>query len=515
MKNQLNFIKEQKNNYKISEKNLRKKLNLKEKEINDLRTILNTNISIKSQISSINHDIKDEDNSKEIKEIIPYNDSININKNFYRPKSLTLIERKLSSYNSFINRRNLLQKNITNKSYNSKNLSKHKIKNINKQKNEYKFKTISNIFSGSNSKKTGENKSIKIINNFIKPYCFSNYNSINSIRSKRLNKSDSRSLISRKVITKSKINLPEESIISKILINNNKTDNNSNKDKKENEITNINKNKIMINYNTNIINTNVSIEKLTIRQKMREIRKALDEKISEITRNKKDSVKRTISAIYRKRNKSPFFNEKIKTKRESSLRYHEKKIKSNKLDIKSRKNFNFNRYSNIFNQNFQNFTIQHRNININRKKKIKIKIKNKNNSMFNLKNDTNKHKDKILVIHAYTGKKLGGKIHLYKDKEIKFKKNSSVINLNNKNQTSLKNTNFDNNSRTILNNIHNSLLTYRNNNNFGKINSFKERINKNDIKTKKNFNINNSNNKTSSSLRKYIFNKYISNSKAA
>ena len=99
-------MKEQKNNYKISEKNLKKKLNLKEKEINDLRTILNTNASIKSQISSINHEVKDDDNSKEIKEIKPYNDMLNANNKYYRPKSLSLIERKLSSYNNSINRRN-------------------------------------------------------------------------------------------------------------------------------------------------------------------------------------------------------------------------------------------------------------------------------------------------------------------------------------------------------------------------------------------------------------------------
>ena len=63
------MTKKQKKNYKNAENNLRKKLNLKEKEVNDLRVLLNTNISIKSQISSIIHDGKDEENSKEIREI--------------------------------------------------------------------------------------------------------------------------------------------------------------------------------------------------------------------------------------------------------------------------------------------------------------------------------------------------------------------------------------------------------------------------------------------------------------
>ena len=465
MENQLSFIKEQKNNYKISEKNLRKKLNLKEKEINDLKTILNTNISIKSQISSINHDIKDEDNPKEIKEIIPYNDSLNINKHFYRPKSLTLIERKSSSYNSRI-RRNLLKKNITNKSYNSKNISKKKIKNINKPKNDYKYKTISNIFSGNNSKKIKENNSIKIINNYIKPFFFCNYNSINSIKGKKLDKSESRSLISRKARTKSKIKIPEEP----------KSVNKSNKANKDNEKTLINNNKILINYNTNIINTNVSIDKIAIRQKIKEIRKSIDEKMGEITRNKKYNIRRTISAIYGKRNKFPFFNEKIKTKREFLLRCNEKKINRNKLDNK-------------------------------------LKFKNKNNSMFNIKNENSKNKDKKFVIQSNTGKKTGGNIQLYKDKEIKSKKNTSFKNLNNKFQISKKNLNIEN-SRTIINNLHKSRLSFKKNNNFGKINISKDRINKNDIKTKKNCYIYNRNNKkTTSSLRKYIFNKYISNSK--
>ena len=370
-----------------------------------------------------------------------------------------------------------MQKNISNKSYNSKNVSKHKIKNKNKPKNDYKYKTISNIFSGNNTKKIKDNNSIKIINNYIKPYVFYNYNSINSIRSKRLDKSDSRSLISRKVITKSKVKPPDESISSKIFINNNKSDNISNKDKKENENYLMNNNKIMINYNTNIINTNVSFDKITLRQKMEEIRKSIEEKISEITRNKKYNIRRTISAIYGKKNKSPFYNEKIKTKRESLLRYNERKINRNKLDIK-------------------------------------LKFKNKNSSMLNIKNEINKNKDKMFLIQSHTGKKPGGNIQLYKykDKDIKSKKYSSIINLNNKIQISKKNLNLENSSRTIINNLHKSRLSYRKNSNFGKINAFKDRINKNDIKIK---NINNrNNNKSTSSLRKYIFNKYISNSKA-
>ena len=509
------MTKKQKKNYKNSENNLRKKLNIKEKEVNDLRVLLNTNISIKSQISSIIHDGKDEENSKEIKEIRPYNDSINANKNYYRTKSLSLIERKLSSFSSSINRRNLLYNNNSNKSYNGKNISRHRIKNSSKNKKENKYKTIANIFRGNNTKKLKEDNSIKVIKNFIKPYFYSNYNSVSSFRGNKLDKSESRSIISRKTISKSKINLPEESNNSKnILINENKYENNSNKNKKENEL-NSNKNKIMINYNTNIINANVSIDKLTIKQKMREIRKAIDEKINEITRNKKHNIRKTISAIFGKRNISPFFNEKIKKQKGPAYRYNEQKLKSNKLLIKSRKNFQISGYnnSNYFRQKLQNCTIQHKN-----------KIKFKNNSMFNInniniKNETNKNNDKIMVIQAYTGKKHGGSMNIYKnnDKTAKIKNNSSAAHFNNKINMWGKSHNIENDNKTIINNHHFTGLTYRKNSNFENILPVNEKSNKNDKKLKRkksDIHTINNNHKNNNSLRKYFFNKCISNSNA-
>ena len=521
MKIQLSFVKEQKNSYKISEKNLREKLDLKEKEINDLRTILNTNISIKSQLSSINHDWKDEENSKEIKEILPYNDALYVNKKSNRFKSLSLIEKKLSYYNSSANVRNSLQNN-SNKSYNSKNISKHKIKkikNVNNPKNTNKYKTVANLFSGSNTKRRKEDSSIKIINNLIKPYIYSNYNSnsLNSFRGKRLDKSDSRSLISRRVISKSKINAHEESNNSKyFLINFNNI--NSYNNKKEKESIHSNKDKIMINYNTNIINTNVSIDKLTIKQKMRDYGKDIDDKITDITRNKKHSFKRTISEIYDKRSKSPFLNEKlkIKTKRKPSLRYKEKYYNLNKLIIKSRKKFKINNEnSNFFRQKLQILTIQHKNINSKKNKKVKIKFNNKNNSLINIKNGVNKNNKKF-KIQGYIGKKFNGNGQLLKknNKRMKIAKNISVINLSNNIQMKIgKSKNLDNNYKTIINNSHN--MTYRKSTNYDKITIFNERSNKYESKIKKkNIDINciknNNINKSNSSLRKYIFNKCIS-----
>ena len=508
------MTKKQKKNYKNAENNLRKKLNLKEKEVNDLRVLLNTNISIKSQISSIIHDGKDEENSKEIREIKTYNDSINANKNYHRIKSLSLIERKVSSY-SCINKRNSLYNNKSNKSYNCKNISRHGIKNTSKSKKDNKYRTIANIFfRGNNTKKLKEENSIKVMKNYIKPFFYSNYNSASSFRGNKLDKSESRSIISRKTISKSKINLPEESNNSKnILINENKCENNSNKHKKENEL-NSNKNKIMINYNTNIINANVSIDKLTIKQKIREIRKAIDEKINELTRNKRHSIRKTISAIYGKKSKSPFFTEKIKKQKVPAYRYNEQRLQSNKLLIKSRKKFQTSGYnnSNYFRQRLQNCTIQHKN-----------KIKFKNNSMLNInniniKNETNKNKDKIMVIQEDSGKKSGGTMNICKnnDKTTKIKNYSSVAHFNNKINISGKSQNIENDYKTIINNHHFIGLSYRKNNNFENILPVNEKSNKNDNKLKKkkcDIHTNN-NHKSNNSLRKYFFNKCISSSNA-
>ena len=257
MKNQLNLLKEQKNNHKKHEKTLIKKLDIKEKEVNELKTIFNTNVSLKSQISSIYQDIKDDEYSKEI---LPYNEKINLHKRNSIPKSLSLFEKKLTSHSSSnIHNRNIFQI----KSNGSRNLSKNN--NINKKKIEYKYKTVANVFTGSSSKLKND-KSVKVNYNINKPSFYYNYNSVNSLRGWRLEKSDSRTILSRIAKSKSKIYLPEESINSKnVLINTNKINKNeiniivSNRNKKINESGQKSKakNKILINYNTNIINTNV------------------------------------------------------------------------------------------------------------------------------------------------------------------------------------------------------------------------------------------------------------------
>ena len=515
LKSQLHYINEQKEYYKNNEKNLKNKINSKEKEVNELKSILNTNISIKSQITSLLYDGKDEETSKEIRE---YEDNRNtLNRKQLRPKSLSKIEKKISSFKNSISRRNMLPNN-SNKSYNSNNNSSKFIninsKNMNKQKMDYKYKTIANMFVGNSVKRKKNTSTIRINKNMIKPSYHSNYHCIHSLREKKLDKSDSRSSYLRKGNSKSKINIGDELNNSK-----NKSHLNSNLNKNESDNLTNNKNKILINYNTNIINTNVSIEKLTVKQKMKDIRKAIDEKISEITRNKKTNLRRNISAIFEKSKNIPIFNEKFKTKREPTFRYNRltnNKINSDKLEAKTNKNYNQNKYnSKMIKQQLQNFTIQHKNKN-KKMQKYKAKLKSKSNSMFNIRNsneETDKNTKKAFSIQAYSYKKKDEKVQLFKNNDykiIKIRKGNSIVNLNNK-IIFEKNANIESSIKTNIN--HKTILSNKKNKNFKKISLFHEKLLKNNSKSKSKIaDSNNHSNKMNSSLVRFMFNKCISNS---
>ena len=517
---------------------MKQKLDIKEKEINELKTILNTNASMKSQISSIYQDQKEDENSKEKeKEICSYTDNNNnyffnnlkIKKKKHKSKSLSLIERKLSHYSS-INRRNLLRMNYINRSINSKNNSrrinsskKNKNKNIKginnskmgdliNPKSEYKYKTIANIYnSGSTTKHTKNDNSIKIKQK-IKKSSYYNYNSINSLRLKKLDKSISRSMPSKRGI--------EESFYKNYFLNINRSDISLNKNKQLNK-NNMVKNKILINYNTNIINTNISIDKSSIHKKMKDFRNSLEEKLTDVTRNKnkKNSIKRTISAFYDKRDKSSFFIEKLKTRRESSFRHNNfyNIDKNNSLKIKKNKyNFgngffnNNNEYnSNFFRKKFPQLTIPHKNKNGKKSRKMKIKLKD--NSMFNIKKDISREfsKNKLFKIQAYTGKN-----PKEENKNNKIIKNVSMININ-KNIISIKkHPNYETNvNRTLKSNPYNVGLTYRKHKNLEKMSFlYDKNLSKNENKIKINkLNINSSTNRINPSLKKFIFSKCISN----
>ena len=533
------MLKNQKNNQKIQEKNLKQNLALKEKEINELKNILNTNISIKSQASSIYKEQKDEENSKEndkeqVREICSYIDNnnnynLNIKKKKHKKKSLSLIERKLSSCN-IINRRNLLKVNHLNKSFNSKNNSKRintskKIKNmnynfiiINNSKignnlnaySENKFKTINNACnSGSSTKRTKNDNSIKVENK-IKKSNYYNYNSINSVRMKKLDKSISRSMPSKRGI--------EESFTKNYCFNINRSDINSNKIKKIMKDNNVIKNRILINYNTNIINTNISMDKSNINKKIKEFGNSLEEKINEITRNKnkRNGIKRTISAFYDKMDKYSIFLEKFKTRRENSFRHNNfyKIDKNNNSKIKKKQNsygkrlHNNNGYdSNYFRKQFPQVSLQNKIKKAKKGKKMKIKLKD--NSKFNIKNDISKDYSKNkFFIQAYTGKNPN------EDKNNnKIIKNFSTLNIDKKIIAIKKNPNFETNfNRTIKTNLNNAGLTYRKYKHFNKLSVVYNNKNENKIKTNK-LNINSSNNRINPSLRNFIFSKCIPNSK--
>ena len=374
---------------------------------------------------------------------------------------------------------------------------------------ENKYKTINNIYNSGNSTKRTKNENSVKIENRIKKSNYYNYNAINSLRMKRLDKSVSRSMPSKRGI--------EESFTKNYFYNINRSDICSNKNKKFMKYNNVIKNKILINYNTNIINTNISMDK-SITKKIKELGNSLEEKISDITRNKnkKNGIKRTISAFYDKADKYSIFLEKVKTRREKSFRHNNfsKIDKNNNSKIKKNKNSYGKRFhnnnaldSNLFRKQFPQVAVQHKIKNGKKGKKMKIKLKD--NSMFNIKNDISKDYSKNkFFIQAYTGKNPN------EDKNNnKIIKNFSTLNIDKKIIAIKKNPNFETNfNRTIKTNLNNAGLTYRKYKHFNKLSVVYNNKNENKIKANK-LNINSSNNKINPSLRNFIFSKCVPNSK--
>ena len=350
---------------------------------------------------------------------------------------------------------------------------------------ENKYKTINNIYNSGNSTKRTKNENSVKIENRIKKSNYYNYNAINSLRMKRLDKSVSRSMPSKRGI--------EESFTKNYFCNINRSDISSNKNKKFMKYNNVIKNKILINYNTNIINTNISMDK-SITKKIKELGNSLEEKISDITRNKnkKNGIKRTISAFYDKADKYSIFLEKVKTRREKSFRHNNfsKIDKNNNSKIKKNKNSYGKRFqnnnaldSNLFRKQFPQVAVQHKIKNGKKGKKMKIKLKD--NSMFNIKNDISRDysKNKFLLIQAYTGKN-----QKEEKNNNKIIKNFSSLNINKNIIAIKKNPNYETNfNRSIKNNPYNVGLTYRKYKHFNKISVlYDKNVSKNENKTKTN-----------------------------
>ena len=377
---------------------------------------------------------------------------------------------------------------------------------------ENKYKTINNIYNSGNSTKRTKNENSVKIENRIKKSNYYNYNAINSLRMKRLDKSVSRSMPSKRGI--------EESFTKNYFCNINRSDISSNKNKKFMKYNNVIKNKILINYNTNIINTNISMDK-SITKKIKELGNSLEEKISDITRNKnkKNGIKRTISAFYDKADKYSIFLEKVKTRREKSFRHNNfsKIDKNNNSKIKKNKNSYGKRFhnnnalnSNLFRKQFPQVAVQHKIKNGKKGKKMKIKLKD--NSMFNIKNDISRDysKNKFLLIQAYTGKN-----QKEEKNNNKIIKNFSSLNINKNIIAIKKNPNYETNfNRSIKNNPYNVGLTYRKYKHFNKISVlYDKNVSKNENKTKTNkLSINSSTNRINPSLRNFIFSKCVLNS---
>lgn len=472
--------------------------------------MINTNISMKSQLSSICLDYDDEKMFRAKR--LPYHCNINYdinNKVNERPKSLSMIEKKVISYKN-PNNRNYIHINSNTKSLSKNKKSNSKVVNkniINKKNNRSKYQTISNIFTGNNSIRTKIDNQYKTNQNSTKPHFYKYYNSGNSCVKKLVKYQN---LQSKKLNSKSKIS-PKDDTLKHYVIYGHKNNINSIKDKIEDELGN--KNKILINYNTNIINNNVSIEKINIKNKTHEVNQTLDEKCHDNTRNNKNlHIKRTISIGHEKNigyEKSPYY--KIESISNNSHN-------SGKINLRARKSFKL--IDNHSKQVSQNLTIQHKsknNKNNSENEKNKWKFKSKNNSVIIFQNQFSKiknknKKNKRLLIQVCGGKKSLDKIQLFKNsKVIKIKsKNKSLIDTNN--ISAVKIINYDTYNSSIKNNQINSILTYRKSNNSDKISVLSYNISKNEKKIKKkNSDSTRSINKFNSSVRKFIFNRCISN----
>ena len=96
LKNELSFIKIKKN----QEKNFKNKLTIKEKEINELKTILNTNASIKSQLSSIYKEPKEEEIiNKGEQELLIKEKELNKNMSLLEKEEKNMTEKETESFN--------------------------------------------------------------------------------------------------------------------------------------------------------------------------------------------------------------------------------------------------------------------------------------------------------------------------------------------------------------------------------------------------------------------------------
>ena len=189
-------------------------------------------------------------------------------KNFYNRSNSSINDK---NNNSSKNHSNILyNKNIENlKKLNTKKLLLRNMSDCNidsKNTINYNYKKI-NLFSYNNNKNSSINESISNYIYKINEGEFNNeLNNISKINSNKKNNNNNNNNISNITNKINKLKIPVNIT---------------------NKNYNMNKNNVMINLSTNIISNNLNIEKLKIQQKLVEYRKLIDEKINELTNNKK------------------------------------------------------------------------------------------------------------------------------------------------------------------------------------------------------------------------------------
>ena len=248
---------------------------------------------------------------------LPYKKNIDKNINKYISFKNNSEELKNKEIKKDKENNDILNKNNSSKSKKPKfNIvnNNEKNKNKNNKNNDFYINKIKNNIS----------HIIDFIHEPIDYYSPSNYNKINS------------SFFKQEIQEKSKKSSP-------ITNNNNCNRNNS---------------QVMINVNTNIINSNGSVEKFKLYKKIKDYHRIFERKINEITRNIiPKSIKRTLSAFQNRRHSSPNFYDYHRQSQNSNINKQiNNNIYSNNKKKKS-KTPKKNKEMNGSNKNYSNISI--------------------------------------------------------------------------------------------------------------------------------------------------------------
>ena len=329
MKN--NFTKEiaklNRENNKLIKEEKRLKIKLKEEE----NEILNLKSKLKSEISNVTFEkliickeisLLHLGNKKNID--IKNNNKYSAYKNI--SEELNNRENKKSKEKSadFYTKNNLIYSTYSNKNKNSKsNILSNKPNNSNNKNNK-------------NYKNQNKNYYISNIIDFIHEqneyYSPSNFNKIDSTSFKQENPEKSKS---------KKSSPSSQNKLFSTINNNNYNRNNS---------------QVMINVNTNIINSNGSVEKFKLYKKIKDYHKIFERKINEITRNViPKSIKRTLSAFQNRRHSSPNFYDGNRQGQYSSINKQINKNTNKKM--KKSTTPKKNKHINSKNKNYNNISI--------------------------------------------------------------------------------------------------------------------------------------------------------------